>query len=141
MGLFGVVLAAMDAIARDLDLSVYRQGDTWLKPTLHFQTAYFVQHDAWAGRSEEILGARVDHWAEWSLEPGLEGNLDLGQQGQVYGRLSGVGSWTDVGVDAAGSNLTQRTPGSFLLENAYLGWRSGELFPSLGDDRIARTRR
>jgi hypothetical protein len=83
-----------------------------------------------------MLGALVNDWAEWSVEPGIEGDFDLGSGGVVYGRLSGVGSWTRVGLDAAGSNLTPRRPGNFRLEDAYLGWRSGDLFPSLGKDAV-----
>jgi hypothetical protein len=124
------------ALARDVDLTVYRNGKTFVTPTLDFQTAYFVGSGAWAGASDEILGAPVDDWAEWSLEPGLEGELDLGQHGNMYARLSGVGSWTRVGLDAAGSNFDDRRPEAFLLEDAYLGWRSGDWLPSLGKDAI-----
>ena len=124
------------ALARNVDLTWYRNGETYVKPSVVFTTAYFAEQHAWSGASREMLGAQVNDWAEWSVEPGIEGAFELGSNGLVYGRLSGVGGWTRVGLDAAGSNLAPRRPGDFLLEDAYLGWRSGELFPSLGKDAI-----
>ena len=54
----------------------------------------------------------------------------------MYGALSGVASWTRVGLDAAGSNLDDREPSSFLLEDAVVGWRSDDDLPDWGKDAI-----
>jgi hypothetical protein len=130
-------LAPAPAGAGGFDPTLYRNGDTFLTPTLEFVTAYFAQHGAWGGNADEILGDDVRDWAEWTIEPGLEGGLSLGRFGVVEARLSGIGSWTRAGLDAAGSNYDDRRPGDFTLEDAYLGWRSGELFSaSLGKDAI-----
>jgi hypothetical protein len=50
--------------------------------------------------------------------------------------VSGVWTTTQFGLDAAGSNFDDRHPSEITLEDAYVGWSSGELFPSLGKDAI-----
>jgi hypothetical protein len=127
---------ARPAAAWDLDPTLYRRGDTYLTPTLELQAGYWLQGGAWGGHSEEIVGGHVDDWMEFSVQPGLEGAWDLGGKGLLYGRVSGVGSWTRLGLDAAGSNEDPRDAGRWTLEDAYVGWRSGDLLPALGRDAL-----
>jgi Alginate export len=131
-----VTWLAQPAAAWDLDPTLYRRGDTYLTPTLELQAGYWLQGNAWGGQSEEILGDEVDDWMEFSAQPGLEGALSLAGRGLLYARVSGVGSWTRLGLDAAGSNESSRDAGRWTLEDAYVGWCSGDLFPALGQDAV-----
>lgn len=110
------------------------EGGSNLKATFKGQAAYFAQGSSWFGKDKENLGAQSDDWWETALHPGIEGSYFLGDGGAVYGRLSAVFASTD-DIDAAGSNVSHGTDASDVqMEDAYLGWRSGDLFSSLGKD-------
>jgi len=124
------------------DLTFERRGDpdTWLKPTMRWDTVFFVESDAWAGSSKQILGHRATGWNEIGVVPGVDGQMSLGDWGTLDGRLSGVFTTTQIHIDAAGSNqnsLGQITsPAKITLEDFYVRWSSGELVSSLGKDAI-----
>ena len=121
-----------------LDLALRREGDpdTYVQPTLRLDSALFAESHSWAGNARELLGDRNRGWGEFGVTPGLDGQLSLGEAGTFRARVSGVFTTTQFGLDAAGSNLDDRHPHETTLEDAYLGWRSGNLFPSLGTDAI-----
>jgi hypothetical protein len=120
----------------EIDLSIVRKGDSYLKPTLQIDTGLFFESNAWFGESRENAGDHVGFWGEFGVMPGLEGALALGELGTLRARVSGVWTTTQFGLDAAGSNFDDRHPNQLTLEDAYLGWSSGDLFPSLGKDAI-----
>jgi hypothetical protein len=120
----------------EIDLTIVRDGDSYLKPTLQMDAGFFYESNAWFGESRANAGDHVGFWSEFGVMPGLEGALDLGASGTLRGRVSGVWTTTQFGLDAAGSNFDDRHPSELTLEDAYLGWSSGELFPSLGTDAI-----
>jgi hypothetical protein len=129
--------AAGDPLA-DLDLTLRSPDDpdTWVKPTLRADNAWFFESNAWAGNDRELIGGDSSHWMEWGVIPGVEGQLSLGDAGTLRARVSAIYTQTQVGLDAAGSNLDDRHPSAWTLEDAYVGWSSGDLFPSLGKDAI-----
>jgi hypothetical protein len=120
----------------EVDLTLWRDGDSVLKPTLQVDGVVFQEGNAWFGESRENAGDHVGFWGEFGVMPGLEGVLSLGEHGTLRGRVSGVWTTTQFGLDAAGSNFDDRHPDDLTLEDAYLGWSSGDLFPSLGPDAI-----
>jgi hypothetical protein len=129
----------MSASADDLelpDLAVYREGDTYLAPTLEAGAALFAEKNAWFGESRENAGDHVGWFSEFGVVPGLEGAFASERAGTLRARVSGVWTTTQIGLDAAGSNLDDRTPQRITLEDAYVGWSSGDLFPALGEDAI-----
>jgi hypothetical protein len=138
----GILIAAICAEARagiDLpepNLTLYGGGDSYLKSTIQVDSAVFVEGNAWFGESRLNTGDHVGEWGELGVMPGLEGSLALGGLGFARARVSGVWTTTQIGLDAAGSNFDDRYPKELTLEDAYLGWSSGELFPSLGKDAI-----
>lgn len=72
-------------------------------------------------------------WLEGFIKYGLSGDADLAGA-HVYGAFnlltSGVGGDGDAAGFSDGSeHLTK-------IEDAYLGWRSGDLFPALGQDGV-----
>lgn len=123
---------------KKLDLTLRRSGnsDTWIRPTFRMDGALFLESNAWEGNARELIGGNPRGWGEFGVVPGLEGQLSLGHSGTLHGRVSGVYTTTQFDLDAAGSNFDDRRPSKLTLEDAYVGWRSGDLFPSLGKDAI-----
>jgi len=73
-------------------------------------------------------------WREGYAKYGLSGDQRLGSSGTLYGAfaLLSSGTWGD--GDAAGfSDGSERTT---KIEDAYLGWKSANLFPLLGEDGV-----
>lgn len=73
-------------------------------------------------------------WREGYVKYGLSASQALTDRGTAYGAFSLLSSATWGDGDAAGLTLgdERRT----AVEDAYLGWRSGNLFPTLGEDGI-----
>jgi hypothetical protein len=137
----GVILAALTlatAARGELDLTLRREGDpdTWVRPTLQLDAAFFAESNAWAGNARRLIGDQTQGWGEFGVVPGLEGQLSLGEAGTLRARVSGVYTTTQLGLDAAGSNLDDRHPHEITLEDAYVAWASGDLVPALGEDAI-----
>ncbi|WP_176561418.1 hypothetical protein [Pseudomonas sp. ICMP 8385] len=73
-------------------------------------------------------------WREGFIKYGLSGDQALGGNGTAYGAFALLSSATWGDGDPSGNALgTERTT---KIEDAYLGWRSGDLFPALGKDGI-----
>ena len=116
-------------------LSLYATSDgSLLKGTLSLQFAQFFQDSSWFGASRANLGKKSDHWTEVVATPGLVGAHPLAGGGTLSGRLSVVGGLTGR-VDSAGSTVGDGD-GEWRWEDAYLGWRSGELLSGLGEDAL-----
>lgn len=109
--------------------------DSYLRATLKVEGAYFDQSDAWFGNAVENIGTNTNDWWEWVIHPGIDGSYKLPEHGEAYGRFSFVNSNTQ-DIDAAGSNAELGDVSFTNVENAYLGWRSGDLFGSLGQDAL-----
>ncbi|MGH2898706.1 MAG: hypothetical protein ACRDMZ_08530, partial [Solirubrobacteraceae bacterium] len=125
----------VDTVPDPYDLTIWRSGESYLRPTIVFEGAGFSESQAWHGQSREVIGDHVGYWWEYAITPGIEGAFALGDAGLVYARASAVGAGSD-GLDAAGSDFDDRYPGKLEAEDLYVGWRSGNLFPSLGKDAI-----
>jgi len=73
-------------------------------------------------------------WREGFIKYGLSGQQGLGEAGSLYGAFNLVSSGTwgdgDAGGNSVGSERTTK------IEDAYLGWRSADLFPVLGKDGL-----
>lgn len=69
-------------------------------------------------------------WQEVFGSIGLSGTLKAGTAGEVYGSASVLSSATWGDGDAAG--FTTGDERTTDIENAYLGWRSGQRFRGLG---------
>ena len=117
------------------DLTIYRDGDTYLRPTVSLEAAIFSESNAYIGNSREVIGDHVGYWWEWVVSGGLDGALSLGGAGLLFGRASAIGSGSQ-GLDAAGSNFDNHYPEKLEMEDLYVGWRSGELLSGLGKDAL-----
>ena len=73
-------------------------------------------------------------WREGYIKYGLSADQALGSVGSLYGAFAMLSSATWGDGDAAGfSDGSERTS---KIEDAYLGWKSGNLVPMLGEDGI-----
>jgi hypothetical protein len=108
-----------------------------LKLTVKAAAAYFVQNNSWFGNAKapQNLGASSGSWWETYIHPGIEGSYALENGSSLYGRVSGVFASTNE-TDAAGSNIPWGNVTGTRFEDAYAGWRSGDLFGELGKDFI-----
>lgn len=127
--------AAAEPEPAPFDLTLYRDGDTYVRPTLALESAIFAEKNAWLGESRSVIGDAVGYWWEWAFTGGLEGALALGDWGEAFGRASVIAARSQ-GLDAAGSNTDDRYDGDAEFDDAYLGWRSGDAFPGLGRDAL-----
>ena len=118
-----------------IDLTIYKDGDTYLRPSIALEAAIFSESNPFIGNSREVIGDHVGYWWEWAVTGGLDGALSLGGAGLLFGRTSLVGTGSQ-GLDAAGSDFDNRYPEKLEFEDAYLGWRSGVAFPTLGTDAL-----
>ncbi|KFX68939.1 hypothetical protein TMS3_0115755 [Pseudomonas taeanensis MS-3] len=113
-------------------LELSNQGDSVLNADLE---AIFT-----AIRSSEnydLVGNRSkgsSSWREGYIKYGLSGGQGLAGNGTLYGafNLLSSGTWGD--GDAAG--LTEGSERRTAVEDAYLGWQSGNLVPWLGEDGV-----
>jgi hypothetical protein len=94
--------------------------------------AWYRSDGAWFGESESFLGADVDRWADFGVEPTLSFETRSGN-GTLFAALSGVYTST-VGDDAAGSTAGLEDTVSLTLEQAHVGWRAQDLFAALEGD-------
>ncbi len=109
-------------------------GKSYLQATLGIDVAFFSQEDAWYGNDRGFIGAEIDTWWESLIRPGLEGKIVLPNTQTLYGRIDAVQANTFGGIDAAGTNVGLGDVSSLRIDKAYAGWRSGNLFSSLGED-------
>lgn len=73
-------------------------------------------------------------WREGFIKYGISADQALSGTGTAYGAFNLVSSATWGDGDAAGnSDGSERTT---KIEDAYLGWRSADVFPALGEDGV-----
>lgn len=111
---------------------LYNQNDSVLNADL--EAIFAVMH---SDESYAVFGNREagsSNWREGYIKYGLSGSQGLGNNGSLYGafNLLSSGTWGD--GDAGG--FTEGTERRTDLEDAYLGWRSGNLFPALGENGV-----
>jgi hypothetical protein len=86
-------------------------------------------------RNYNLLGTRESGgstWQEGYVDAGLRGSLATGSGASLYGRASALASGTFGDGDAGG--FTSGDERRVAVEDAFVGWRSGGLFPGLGED-------
>lgn len=122
----GIALLVADSSAQAYEL--YADDDTTV--TGNFLAVYGMfnsrkNYDGTRGGSS---------WREGFIKYGLSIDQTLGAMGSVYGTANLVSSGTWGDGDAAGlSDGSERTT---KFDEAFAGWRSGDLFPALGKDGV-----
>jgi hypothetical protein len=72
-------------------------------------------------KPEEPSGDLSDNWFEGSIKPAVTGEYTTGSTAQFYGKLSAAGERTY----GAAPSLVGEDASSFNIDDAYVGWRSG----------------
>ena len=107
------------------------------QPTLNVQLVGFGEgNPGFNGKWSAGPVNRADEWFETSNEFGLNASYDAGRYGTFRGSVSSVFSLTGGSVDAAASYGKMINNRKYGLEDAYLDWKSGNLFPGLGEDAL-----
>jgi hypothetical protein len=75
-------------------------------------------------------------WGEYFIKPSLGVEYDLQGAGVAYGLFSVIGAGTTGDGDAANPSATAHRPDRVLLEDAALGWKSGDLLADLGENAL-----
>ncbi len=128
--LLSAVLIGGNVQAEDNPLQFYT-GDngSYAKLTLEADLAVFAQSNSRFGNNIY----ESDSWWESLIRPGLDVNFVMPRGQSIYGQFDVVQANTFGGNDAAGSNLGY-TESALRIDHAYVGWKSGNLFSSLGED-------
>ncbi len=133
--------SADDSPSSWLDFYEDKTTGDYLKADITFSTAQFVQSNSWAGNDKELIGDNSNYWGEYGVAAGISGEYWLSNGSHINARFSGVYSSTAGGLDAGGSNLKSdgqgyRDANKATIEEAYVKWSSGSLFPELGKDAL-----
>ncbi|MGO3132753.1 MAG: hypothetical protein ACTIJQ_13250 [Alcaligenes sp.] len=107
---------------------LYRDEGTQLNADLTVVYGVLSSEHNYIGRSGSF------HWQEGFAKYGFRGETDRIGAGSVYGSLALISSGTWGDGDPGGYSVGKERRTSF--EDAYLGWRSGDLVPALGQNGI-----
>jgi hypothetical protein len=86
-------------------------------------------------RPEQPSGDLGDNWFEGAAKPALTGTYTSAKSWQLYGELSVVGERTF----GAAPSVAGEDASSFNVEDLHLGWRSGDILGSLGENALEFT--
>ena len=109
-------------------------NDSFLQASVGLDLAYFSMDNAWYGNDRAVIGSDIDHWWESLVRLGLEGSYTLPNSQTFYAKVDAVQANTFGGIDVGGTNDVYGDVSSLRFDKAYAGWRSGQLFSSLGED-------
>lgn len=113
-------------------------GGVVVEPSLVVGAAYLNHsNQAFGSRTSAATGLEVDRSGdrfEGFIIPGLNVTGPQSSYGSFFGGVSAVGAMTRGASDAGG--FTRDNPESIDVETAFVGWKSGKLFPGLGEDAI-----
>lgn len=134
----GYLLTAAVAAGLSASASAYTlHSDNGTELNLDIEAVFGVftskeSYDPFGARSASDEGR--SSWQEGYIKYGLSGSHAYSSGASVFGgiNLLSSGTWGD--GDAAG--LTTGDESETDLEDAYVGWRSGNLIPALGEDGL-----
>lgn len=113
-------------------LPLYSDGATTIDAKLMASFGVFSSGEKYAQTPTQTSGSTT--WQEALFQYGLDVKHKSEQFGSTYAALNWVSSATFGDGDAAGWSLgDERTT---KIEDAYAGWKSGNLAPMLGEDGI-----
>ncbi len=125
--LSGILTSAFDAHA---DIELYKTEDTQLSANMVATVGTFYS------KKNYIPNAKNESysWQEGYLQYGLSAEQKVGEYGAIYGKanLVSAGTWGD--GDAAG--FTDGSERATKIEDAFVGWKSGNLIPWLGQNGL-----
>ncbi|MCR8916342.1 hypothetical protein FDP08_08890 [Marinobacter panjinensis] len=110
----------------------YNQDGTELNLDIEAMLGVFSSQETYNLGAKSEAGETT--WQEGFIKYGLSGSHIIGANSSVYGALNLVssGTWGDGDAGGFSSGNERRT----ALEDAYVGWRSGDLIQALGQDGL-----
>ncbi|MFL1453961.1 alginate export family protein [Marinobacter sp. GN3S48] len=130
--LLGTSIAAASGSVSAYDL--YSRNGSELNLDVEAVVGVFTSQENYDAIGSKTEGGGSD-WQEGYIKYGLSGSHTYGKNGTaLYGAINLVSSATWGDGDAAGFTLGDESETE--LEDAYLGWRSGNLMPALGQDGL-----
>lgn len=135
----GFVVAGVGAFyaSSSFALDSFKIGDVLIEPSVTVGAAYLYNKNQDFGGRTSGIGLPVDRSSsrfEGFMLPGLKITGPQTSYGSFFGGVSAVGAMTRGDTDALG--ISRDNPESVSLETAFVGWKSADLFPSLGKDAI-----
>ncbi|MFW3895634.1 hypothetical protein [Pseudomonas bharatica] len=124
----GLSLVTLAAAQPALAYELYADDDTHLNADMLAVYGMFNSRKNYDG----TRGGST--WREGFIKYGVSGDQGLGGNGTLYGTFNLVSSATWGDGDAAGN--TDGSERTTKIEDAFLGWRSGDLFPAFGKDGV-----
>ncbi|WP_375738960.1 alginate export family protein [Pseudomonas boanensis] len=115
----------------------FKVSELSFTPKLELGAGYVYNSDQAFGSDVSFFGLPVNRDSsrfEYFAKPGLDFSGPLGGFGSFYGGVSAVASFTRGDSDGAG--FTRDDPESSDVDEAYLGWKSGSVFSSFGEDAL-----
>ena len=100
----------------------------------NLEAVYALMH---SDKNYNVFGNRdagSSSWREGYVKYGLSGSQEFSQNSSVFGAFNLISSGTWGDGDAAG--FTQGTERRTAVNDAYLGWRSGDMFPAFGHNGV-----
>ncbi|MCP4683026.1 MAG: hypothetical protein GY864_11890 [Desulfobacterales bacterium] len=136
---FALIFAALlsgnsiNCLAEDLTVKPAENSD--FKAGLSLQVGGFYTSDGWFGKEQERLNGNCSSWIESVIISSFAGSINLQDAGTIYAGTSilMIGSSE---LDAAGSNLDDENVTDLDFNELYIGWKSGGIFSSLGEDSL-----
>lgn len=123
------------------DWRVYEQGGFALDAGLVAGAGFFASPNAQFGagtytqnNNQPIANNPV--WFEGFVAPALKASFVSARAGEFYGAISAVGAMTRGDGDANLNSLTFGNPQQIAVENAFVGWRSGEVIGGLPNSAL-----
>lgn len=116
-------------------------GELDLTLTLDAGLGLFSVQNAQSGAgslSPDGRSKNTRNWSEGFVAPGLGLDYHVGES-TLYGGFKLLGSLTRGDGDAQRTSSTSNRPEALGIEEAFIGWKSGSLFASLGDDAVDAT--
>ncbi|WP_372740807.1 hypothetical protein [Neptunomonas sp.] len=112
--------------------SLFSQDGTEINLDIEAVYGIFSSNKNYSTLGEKTEGS--SDWQEGYIKYGLSGSNTFGTNSSFYAGLNLVSSGTWGDGDAAG--FTNGSERETELEDAYLGWRSGNIIPVLGPDGL-----
>lgn len=128
--LYGIITLSGFYSQAYADIPLYKTDDTNIYATVGLTLGIF--HSGKNYIPGQDPGSRS--WQEGYLQYGLGLDQKIGQYGSIYAKanLVSAGTWGD--GDAAG--FTDGSERATKIEDAYIGWKSAQLIPWLGEDGL-----